>query len=338
MGCPVSNMARAAFFKSFRMLKFDYIIERNRSGRLYVLMFHRINDHKNKFYHAVPVHVFGQICSFISKRFNVINFSDLDDYCKKSKKPAVIFTFDDNHYDILENAYPFLKKHNVKFNINIITESLETGLPPNSALVYDLLGSTEIKTYDYHESDRVSVHIDINKVSPTEIAMEFSRLFQRCNKEQARRIIDDIRKKLSNTRTNLSRMLTAKDVKYLYDQGAEIGSHTHSHSILPNISSSEAEYELAQSKKILENLCGAHIDIIAYPNGKGNEEIVRKSFELGYKYVLFTEDKINVINGGAKGVFYRTNLFYDSLDENLAKIFGFHRTIYDMKRLLTNVR
>jgi peptidoglycan/xylan/chitin deacetylase (PgdA/CDA1 family) len=329
-------MVRTAFFKTFRILKLNYLSERMKAGRLYVLMFHRINDDKNRFYHAVPVRVFEKICKFFSERFDIIYFSEIEDHFRKSKKPAIILTFDDNHYDILENAYPALKKHNLKFNINVITESLETGLPPNSALVYDLLGSTAAKAYDHNGPGGLPVHIEIDKNSPTKTAMEFSRLFQGSDKDQSKRLIDDIRKKLSGPSTVLSRMLSKEDVKYLQHYGAEIGSHTHSHCMLPNISVSEAEYELAYSKKILEDICGKAINIIAYPNGKGSEEVIRKSFDAGYKYILLTDDKINIAPANAGSIFYRTNLFYDTLDENLAKVFGFHRMAYDIKRLVGN--
>lgn len=325
-------MLREIFFKTFRAFNADYFLERNKPGRLYVLMFHKVNDYNHRFYPAVPVKVFEEICCFLSKRVNIITFSEVNDYFKKSRKPAVVITFDDNHYDILENAYPILKKYNLRFNMNIVTESIETGLPQDRVLVYDLLNSTDAKVYDNGKTGEASRRIDIDRNFSTKTAMAFSKLFQKSTKEQARSIVNDIRKKLSNSSTALSRMLSKEDVRYLHKEGAEVGSHTHSHLILPNIDISEAEYELAHSKKILEEICGTGIDIIAYPNGEHNEAVIRKSYELGYRYILLTNDKINVINNPDNGVFFRANLYYDTLDESLAKIFGFHKAVYDFKR------
>ena len=327
-------MLREAFFKTFRALNVNYFLERNRSRRLYVLMFHKVNDRSHRFYPAVPVKIFEEICKFFSKRFNVITFSEVNDYFKKSRKPAAIITFDDNHYDILENAYPILKRHNLRFNINIVTESIETGLPQDRVLVYDLLNSTDAKTYDNGKIGEMSARINIDRNFPAKTAMAFSRLFQKSTKEQSKLIVKDSREKLSNSSTVLSRMLSKEDVKYLHKQGAEVGSHTHSHLILTNIDMSEAGYELAHSKKILEDICGTDINIIAYPNGEHNEAVVKKSYELGYKYRLLTNDKINVINDSDNSIFSRVNLYYDTLDESLAKIFGFHKAIYDFKGLL----
>lgn len=327
-------MLREVFFKTFRVLNANYFLERNRSHRLYVLMFHKVNDHSHRFYPAVPVKIFEEICKFFSKRFDIITFSEVNDYFKKSRKPAVVITFDDNHYDILENAYPILKRYNLRFNINIITGSIETGLPQDRVLVYDLLNSTDVKVYDNGKMGQESVHINIDRNFPAKTAMAFSRLFQKSTKEQSRLIIKDIREKLSNSFTVLSRMLSKEDVKYLYKQGAEVGSHTHSHLMLPNIEMPEAEYELAHSKKILEDLCGTDINIIAYPNGEHNDEVVRKSYESGYKHILLTNDKVNVINDSDNSIFSRANLYYDTLDESLAKVFGFHKAMYNFKEFL----
>jgi peptidoglycan/xylan/chitin deacetylase (PgdA/CDA1 family) len=327
-------MLREVFFKTFRILNADYFLERNRSRRLYVLMFHKVNDHSHRFYPAVPVKIFEEICGFFSKRFNVITFSEVNDYFKKSRKPAVAITFDDNHYDILENAYPILKRRNLRFNINIVTESIETGLPQNRVMVYDLLDSTDAKVYDNGKTGQASLRVDIDRNFPAKTAMAFSRLFQKSTKEQSRIIMDDIREKLTNPSAVFSRMLSKEDVKYLHKHGAEVGSHTHSHLMLPNIGISEAEYELSHSKKILEDLCGTGIDIIAYPNGEHNEAVIKKSYELGYKYILLTSDKINIIKDSDSSIFSRANLYYDTLDESLAKIFGFHKAMYDFKGLV----
>ena len=77
-----------------------------------------------------------------SGNYAVIHLSGIDAHFSKSNKPAAIISFDDGHYDILENAYPVLSSLKMPFNINIDTEILETGKAQDYVRVYDILNHT----------------------------------------------------------------------------------------------------------------------------------------------------------------------------------------------------
>ena len=55
--------------------------------------------------------------------------------------------------------------------------------------------------------------------------------------------------------------------------GAQIGSHTYSHQILPQLASSEAQRELAVSKEIIEKTLGRSCKLFAYPNGSWSWQV-----------------------------------------------------------------
>ena len=61
-----------------------------------------------------------------------------------------------------------------------------------------------------------------------------------------------------------------------------IESHTHTHKILNQISDNEVKYELAESKKVLENLLTKEVNSICYPEGKFNNSVIDKSKTTGY--------------------------------------------------------
>lgn len=61
-----------------------------------------------------------------------------------------------------------------------------------------------------------------------------------------------------------------------------IESHTHTHKILNKISDNEVKYELAESKKVLENLLTKEVNSICYPEGKFNNSVIDKSKATGY--------------------------------------------------------
>lgn len=52
----------------------------------------------------------------------------------------------------------------------------------------------------------------------------------------------------------------------------EIGGHTVSHPILLNLSDEEARREIADGKRLLENITGTPLKLFAYPNGKPEKD------------------------------------------------------------------
>ncbi|MBF0363024.1 MAG: polysaccharide deacetylase family protein [Oligoflexia bacterium] len=297
-------------------------------------MFHQINDKKDPFYPALPINTFELLCKFLSKNFNVIHFSDINNHFnKKANLPSAIITFDDGHYDVLENAYPILKKYDLKFNINIVTESITTGLPNNNVKIYDVLNSTDKKEYINTNTVLLTqpIRIPINKKHPEITELKFRNIFHQVTAQKRDLLTKDITNQLSTSSTKFSKMLSKEDVIFLKKNGGEVGSHTCSHSILSDIEDSQVEFELKHSKKILEELCSNKIDIIAFPQGKHKKTTIQKSFEAGYKYILLTNDNKNFEINFKNGIYERIGLYHKSFDENLAKIFGFHSSVNNLK-------
>jgi len=322
---------RKLFFKTLRFFSCDYFLQKRNPNVLYIALFHRVSNEKTYYYSPMPAKVFDDLCAYFSRYFSVIRFSELKNQPIEPLKPALIISFDDGHRDVLEYALPILKKYKLKFNINLVTETLLTGMPQDNLVAYDALNSTKKSHYF---NPQISASINIDKSRPIRTEMEFVRLFQSLNKEQRRQLRDDIISKLGGSRLKFSRMLTKEDVCCLKENGAEIGSHTYSHPILPNISYEEIEFELANSKVLLEKMFGEKVDIIAYPDGKYNNAIISKSREVGYKFLLLTGEMTNVLNGTLKQEFCRVGLYHDAFDENIARIFGFHESVNYLRSIV----
>jgi len=62
-------------------------------------------------------------------------------------------------------------------------------------------------------------------------------------------------------------LLDWKDIKEMAGQGVEFGSHTMNHPNLSQISSVEAEHEIAQSQKTIQAAIGQDVQFFAYPYG-----------------------------------------------------------------------
>ncbi len=78
--------------------------------------------------------------------------------------------------------------------------------------------------------------------------------------------------------------LSADDLKFLAAHPlVTVGSHTFSHRHLTRLSREDARFELAESKKVLEETTEKKIDLLAYPYGDCNREIELLSEEIGYR-------------------------------------------------------
>jgi len=285
-------------------------------------MFHQVSDEHKSFYPAMPIAVFKAFCSFLKKHYEVLHFSELTAHYNNSSRPAAVITFDDAHYDIMENAWPILTELGLKFTVNVDTEILETGKPQDFVRVFDILNACAPKSYQ--NSKYMNAPIAIEGNNPINIETEFVRIMSGLDAAQKRNFVAQMATDLGMKPESYSRMLSANDVSYLSSKGVVFGSHSHTHPILTNIATEEVIFELKHSKKILEELTQKTIDIIAYPNGIWNEALEQIAKEIGFKYFLLTEDKINKFSDllSKCNRFMRINQYHHSIEEALAHTYG----------------
>ncbi len=314
---------RQLFFNLIQLISVNYVLARRKKNTLYVLMFHQVNDKGNRMYPATPVKVFEQWCAYLARYMKVIHISEIETHFKTTTSPAAVITFDDGLDDIKKNAYPILRNYRLKFNINIDTEILETGKPQDNMRVYDVVNYAESTIYKHEKFVPGGISIDHSQPTATEFA--FSKVLTGLNTRQRREFSDDVAKQLGKKGMSHTKVLSREDLKQMAeDPLVEIGSHSHTHSMLTRLSAIEYFNELQLSKTILEGIINKPVDIFAFPNGLGNEEIEKSGIKIGYKYFLYTEDKPNNVSKLPLKKIYRINQYHQSFTESLASTFGVH--------------
>lgn len=83
------------------------------------------------------------------------------------------------------------------------------------------------------------------------------------------------------------------EIKELSGKGMIIGSHGMTHRILAGLSNDELDYEIKDSKKILEENLDQKIEYISIPRGFYTEKIIDKIKEAGYAKVFTSNIKDN---------------------------------------------
>ena len=80
---------------------------------------------------------------------------------------------------------------------------------------------------------------------------------------------------LNSDPNNLYRdTINKEQVKELSNSGFEIGSHTIGHPILIDLTEKEIEFELEESKRLLEETYSIKINSVAFPYGKYDEDVL----------------------------------------------------------------
>ncbi|MFC1709911.1 polysaccharide deacetylase family protein [Candidatus Omnitrophota bacterium] len=77
-----------------------------------------------------------------------------------------------------------------------------------------------------------------------------------------------------------------QQVKELRDAGMIIGSHGMTHRILTELSDEDLDYELKESKRILESNLKQSINYFSIPRGFYNKKFIEKAKDCGYKAVF----------------------------------------------------
>ncbi len=81
---------------------------------------------------------------------------------------------------------------------------------------------------------------------------------------------------------NNDNYVNAERALEMYNAGMDIQSHTHTHSDMRTLSASQIEYELTESKRLLEELLGNSVQHVAYPLTSHNEHVRTTVKSTGY--------------------------------------------------------
>jgi len=80
--------------------------------------------------------------------------------------------------------------------------------------------------------------------------------------------------------------METEQITEMHAAGMTMGSHTMTHRFLPELSVDQMRYELAESKKILEEILQSPINALSLPGGRENRQVLQLAAEIGYQIVM----------------------------------------------------
>jgi len=280
----------------FRRLKYVTvpICSAVRPKLLSVLAYHRVSPLPGADYpfldgivSATPED-FEEQLRFVTKRFDVINFNIISDIISTGgglpDNPLVI-TFDDGYADNYEIAYKLLKKYGLTATVFVSTSFVDSGQPlwfDKSAYIINKIPEGPVVF------DSANHKFEVTNSNRKQIIGAVRDLFLSVQNSDRVRFMDELEEQsginIEQEHLNLARPLSWDQIREMSDNGIEIGSHTVTHPYLTNLTRDQLEYELGESKRVIEQNTGRSVRSIAYPAGVYNEEVVECVKERGYQF------------------------------------------------------
>jgi peptidoglycan/xylan/chitin deacetylase (PgdA/CDA1 family) len=233
-----------------------------------ILTYHRVNDHGDPFFTALPTRVFERQVEYLARHYVVLAVEDLVERLSGAGVPrrAIAITFDDGYRDTLTDAAPILARYR---------------LPATVFLASGFIGTTEVPWYDrLAAAFKLTVEPVVrtpwgeefrltpaeSRLSSLERVLAHLKALPEADFQPALDvIIDDLG--VDGGQAVKNSMLNWDDVHALRGLGFRIGAHTVTHPILSRVSVERARREICDAKRMIESACGSSPRAFAYPNG-----------------------------------------------------------------------
>jgi len=209
-------------------------------------------------------------------------FVSLDNMLKMQKfhsdKPYVCFTFDDGYRDNLSLALPVFEKYQVPFAVYVTTDFINQ----QSFLWWYILEDIIIQNEEVYLSNGES-HFCRTLQEKNETFNAIKQVLKKNPIVTEHVFYQYLDARYQSDNYKQPEMLNWEDVRILQRSGlCTIASHGVSHSSLTIVSDDVLNFELRESKKIIEEKTGTMITHFAYPYGDMNKKVATAVKNSGY--------------------------------------------------------
>ena len=238
-----------------------------RSGRLSILIFHRVLKKPDPLFPDLPdVADFESRMRWVRDWFNVLPLSEGIDRLFSGTIPprALAISFDDGYADNEELAAPILKRLGLSATFFVATGFLGGGCMWNDRVI------ESIRTCEYDELDLSALGLarhSLTSAAARRGAIDAVLTGIKHFELERRQGLTDAIAGLTSAKQLPRLMMRPQQVRSLRELGMDVGAHTISHPILTRLSAADARREIAGSKEELEGVLGEPVRLFAYPNG-----------------------------------------------------------------------
>lgn len=284
--------------------------------RLSIVTFHRVLTEEQRQQYPLPglavtPDELDAHLRFLTRHFQCLPLHAALDHWDQGQAtglPLLAVTFDDGQLDNYQNALPVLERHGVTASFYVPSLVLENTAPlwhDAMACAVDRLTDPSIRHPALSDPSKREVqegllaslqpggeHTRLAGHSAVEAALEVTKQWRPSQREEW---LSRARGVLPQTiPPDWDGFMNVAQMKDLVARGHEIGSHSHSHALLPQCTDEELRTEIAGSKQALEAAVGAPVTTFCYPNGSIDPRSVAVAREAGYRAAVTTQWGSNV--------------------------------------------
>ena len=289
--------------KSINFLKFPdiymYIRQRITNSHIIILLYHRVCPKTdNSFMSGVSPEEFENQIKYLQKYFKIFSLEKLINFLKNSKisnkeyKNIAVITFDDGYKDNYIYAYPILKSNRIPATIFLTTDYIGK----DKLFWWDKVG------YIIYNSKNGKINI----LNIGEYLLNNNNEKRKCIfilLEKLKKFPDKLKNKYIFILQNMCNVkipsglgekmvLSWDEIHEMNDNGIYFGAHTKTHPILTNENLKEAEKEIVDSKKTIEDHLKIKIRSFSYPNGSFNNEVIQLVKNCGFDCAVATNQSL----------------------------------------------
>ncbi len=256
-----------------------------------ILMLHRVVEEErgrsqivqNKVLEITAKNLEWLITFFLAMDYEIISLDGVVERLKngrKSRRKFVAFTFDDGYADNFHVAYPIFRTYNVPLAIYVATSFPEGKAPLWWYPLEKLLCAREEIAFTHMDHPyRFATRTAPEK---QEAFKTIRRLILGCDPAAYRRFLASLFEKfeIDVFGEGPKLMLKWDEIEELSRDGlVTIGAHTVNHYALNRLSEDEAQFEIDESRRVLEEHIGRKVEHFSYPYGT-HLEVGRREFDL----------------------------------------------------------
>ena len=245
-------------------------------ARLSVLIFHRVLPEPDALFpEEMDAARFDAMCGWVRGWFNVLALDEAARRLVQGTLPAraMAITFDDGYADNQQVAAPILRRHGLNATFFVATGFLDGGRMWNDTVI-EAFRRTTAERIDLSDIAGLQAlgALPLASVADRRAAIDavIARAKYLAPDERAAAVAAVARAAAATLPDDL--MMSSRQLRELHAQGQRIGAHTVHHPILARLAPAEARDEIVRSKRTLEALLDAEVDLFAYPNGKPGQD------------------------------------------------------------------
>jgi peptidoglycan/xylan/chitin deacetylase (PgdA/CDA1 family) len=273
-------------------------------------------------YHGVPRkgpglsgEIFERQLRFLEQRFELVSWEQLGVERSLLAKVRVVLTFDDGFRNNAEVVAPILRRHNIPAVFFLCSRHAEQG----RYLWFSYLRALERWFKGHGFPFRGQYFKMATRERRSSVALLESLLVAlRPHPQAMDQAIQEELPRLesfvpeADLTDSIAGMSAEQAAELAADPLFTLGIHTVDHPYLTECDAQEIERQIADNKGWIERLTGKTCDLIAYPLGELNPQVLKSCEKLNLRYGFTVQKRID---GDAQLQLLRVGVYQHSLDE-----------------------